>query len=216
MKFKYDRQLILSTVFCTFPMFLTFFLYDSLPEMIPVHFTFNGTPNSFAQKAFVGYGIPAILMIINFFTHLLINNDPKKISQPKTFIIIIKYLIPFISLILVSSSLLISLGFYVSLGSLIPIFIGVLFIIIGRYLPKIKRNYTIGFKLPWTLDNDENFKKTNTLTGFIFMISGILILCSTILNPNFLYILFIIVILSILLIPTIYSYTLYKKQNNNK
>ena len=53
---------------------------------------------------------------------------------------------------------------------------GITYIIIGNYLPKTRQNYTIGFKLPWTYANEENWNKTNRLSGVINIVIGILII----------------------------------------
>ena len=51
---------------------------------------------------------------------------------------------------------------------------GLVFIIIGNYLPKCKQNYTVGIKLPWTLNSEENWNKTHRLAGYVFMLCGIM------------------------------------------
>lgn len=59
------------------------------------------------------------------------------------------------------------LGYSMMSGLLAQIFMGVVMIVIGNYLPKTHRNYIIGIRLPWTLENDENWRKTHRLAGKI-------------------------------------------------
>ena len=53
---------------------------------------------------------------------------------------------------------------------------GLLFVVIGNYLPKARRNYTIGIRLPWTLANEENWNRTHRIGGFLWVIGGILMI----------------------------------------
>lgn len=59
-----------------------------------------------------------------------------------------------------------------NIGLVVNILVGAVFIIVGNYLPKNKQNYSVGIKLPWTLDDEENWNKTNRLSGYLFIISG--------------------------------------------
>ena len=64
----------------------------------------------------------------------------------------------------------------IHVGTYIQSGIGVLFIILGNSLGKIRRNYFIGFKLPWTLSNDDIWNKTHRLGGKMFMLAGVIFL----------------------------------------
>ncbi len=86
----------------------------------------------------------------------------------------------------------------------------VLFIIFGNYLPKTKQSYSMGIKLPWTLNSEENWNRTHRLSGFLWVIGGALFLMLTFFGWWNLYVLLGIV-LAMALIPTVYSYLLYRK-----
>ena len=90
-----------------------------------------------------------------------------------------------------------------------PLF-GVLFIILGNYLPKTKHSYSMGIKLPWTLNSEENWNRTHRLSGFLWVIGGALFLMLTFFGWWNLYVL-LGIILAMTLIPTVYSYLLYRK-----
>lgn len=78
-------------------------------------------------------------------------------------------------------------------------------------MPKCKQNYTVGIKLPWTLSNKDNWNKTHRFSGFLWVLGGTTILLNTFLDISFSITIISIVLLVIL--PFIYSYNLYKKQN---
>jgi uncharacterized membrane protein len=77
----------------------------------------------------------------------------------------------------------------------------------------IKPNYFAGIRLPWTLENEENWKKTHLLAGKLFFAGGLLIAILCLLTPVIIsIILFITITIIVTIIPGVYSYRLYKKQ----
>ena len=93
---------------------------------------------------------------------------------------------------------------------LAELFMGLLFIIVGNYLPKSRQNYTVGIRVPWTLADEENWNRTHRMAGFLWVLCGILLLVCALCrvrNPVLIFgLLFVITI-----IPIVYSYLLYKK-----
>jgi len=95
--------------------------------------------------------------------------------------------------------------------------LGLLFSIIGNYMHNIKSNYFAGFRLPWTLENEENWRKTHLLGGKIWFAGGLLITVICLFTPLIAtVIIFFTVTFILVFIPCIYSYRLYKKQQQEK
>jgi uncharacterized membrane protein len=100
------------------------------------------------------------------------------------------------------------------MDAIAPLLCGVLFVIIGNYMPKIKQNYTMGIKLPWTLNSVENWNKTHRFGGFVFVLMGLWMIISAVLRLHF--ILAILPALACTFLPVIYSYLLYRKESEGK
>ena len=201
-----NNPLILSLTLCLLPTILCSFIYNKLPDKIPTHFDINGNIDSYGSKLFVCIILPLILCIFNIITHLIINNDPNKI--------LIYFLAPLMSVIFIPTTILISLGININMSVIAPVFMSIIFIFIGNYLPKCRQNYTIGIRLPWTLNNKENWKKTHRLAGLLFVISGILNILITIIFPNLSFYTLTISLIVSAIIPAIYSFLMYKKYKN--
>lgn len=210
MKNKIDKTLVISIILCLTPMLLTIMLYDKLPSQVAVHWNNKGVPDNFASKAFAGFGLPGILALLHIFTYVMISNDPKRVNYPKVLKLLLKWLIPVMSLILVPVTLFIALGVEINLNLYAPIFLGILITIIGNYLPKTKQNYTLGIRLPWTLNSEENWNKTHRISGYVWTVGGIGIILSSWFNV-YSYILSMIILIVLVIIPALYSYLLYKK-----
>ena len=101
-----------------------------------------------------------------------------------------------------------ALGMDIDIGVIVNIMVGIMFIILGNYVHKVKQNYTVGMKLPWTLNSEENWNRTNRMTGWIQILSGLLFLMNSLLLKT--EIVFAVILL-VILVPMIYSFILYKK-----
>jgi len=105
-----------------------------------------------------------------------------------------------------------AMGVELSMELLMPVLMGVLFIIVGNYLPKCKQNYTIGIKIPWTLDSEENWNQTHRMAGRLWVIGGILMIFAVFLPNKFMVAAMVVVLLVMVTVPMIYSYRLYKNR----
>lgn len=210
---KNKKQIIITTLLCLLPIGLGLYLWDDLPQQVAIHFGSNGEANGYAPKAVAVFALPVMLAVFELLTVLIINKDPKKEGQSPKVRQITYWLFPILSLMVVP------LTFYKSLGKNIPVdviiyaFLGLLFITMGNYLPKCKQNYTIGIKLPWTLNDADNWNYTHRLSGFVWVIGGFGMLVNCIINNN---ILLICVLGAILIFPFIFSFTYYLRHQDKQ
>ena len=91
----------------------------------------------------------------------------------------------------------------------IYLLVGVVFIVLGNYLPKVKQNYYLGIKLPWTYKSEENWNKTHRMAGKLWVAGGIIFLLNFFVKIKWLE---LIIMLLMILVPTIYSYLYSKKE----
>jgi len=147
---------------------------------------------------------------INIFTHFTINNDPKKMNAASALMYMAKWSIPIMSVILMPVTLFIALGYKIPIEIIVPGIVGIIIVAFGNYLPKCKQNFTVGIKLPWTLNSEENWNKTHHMAGYLWILGGFfMIIGSCMRMPGIPLTLIIILIITI--IPFCYSYWLYKK-----
>lgn len=91
-------------------------------------------------------------------------------------------------------------------------FLGLLFLVLGNYLPKVRQNYTVGIKLPWTLNDETNWNKTHRLAGKLWVVGGLALFIFGLFGIENGSIIFISLAV-ILVVPMIYSYRLFKNDN---
>lgn len=201
--------LIITTLVCLLPMLIAAFVYQDLPAQIATHWGADGTPNGYSSKAFACFGLPAIMAGLNIFLNILLDNDPKRKNVNNRILIVSKWCIPVVSLVASTLTLAFALGYKVSISRITPAMVGVLLIALGNYLPKCKQNYTVGIKLPWTLNSEENWNRTHHLSGYLFILAGIVMTVTAFIpSAAFLTLPFILIAA---FIPMIYSFVLFKK-----
>jgi uncharacterized membrane protein len=210
MKVKVDKLMIISTLICLLPLILSLVMYDKLPDTMPIHWDINGNPDGYGSKAFAAIGLPFMMAGLNLVTHFVLNTDPKKAYPSAVLKLIGKLTIPILTVILVPIAIFAGLGYDIPIEKIVPAIVGLLFIATGNYLPKSKQNYTIGIKLPWTLNNEINWNKTHRLAGYLWVIGGIVMFVNSFLQLYWTAV-FIVLMCVMTIIPAIYSYSLYKK-----
>ena len=193
--------------------------WNSLPEKVAIHFDLKGTPDRYGNKSELLIMV-IVLSLMSVGTYFLLSNiykiDPKKYAaenkdrlQRMGFAISI--FMSAVCCVIIYSTIEGSIEFgirYIFAG------VGLLFCLIGNYMHNMKPNYFAGLRVPWTLNNEENWRKTHLLAGKLWFAGGLLIAILCVLLPDTLsLIIFFALTVVLIIIPVIYSYRMYK---NNK
>lgn len=207
-KIKFKKESVISVIISILLFAIVNLLfYKKMPETLPTHWGFNNKIDGYSSKFTTLITTPLLLIFLNIFSCFMLDNDPKNKDKNNFVITIGKATIPLVMLITFVISVFYGLGKKINVMVIISIFVGFLLILIGNYLPKTKRNYTVGIKLPWTLNSDENWNKTHRLAGYFFILGGIFFLLTPFIRNEYLIFLTFMIIG---IIPAIYSFYLYK------
>lgn len=207
---KYKWQLIISSVIILLPIAAGLLIWNDLPAQIATHWGADGKPDGWSGKSFAVFGIPFILLAVHCICIFFTAHDPKNKEQNSKVFNMVLWIIPIISLIVCGCSYAFALGNDINIGMIARILIGIMFVIIGNYMPKCKQNFTIGIKIPWTLQNEENWNKTHRFAGRFWVFGGFLFLVTMFVPMEyFMYILLPLIFLMVVG-PIIYSYLYYK------
>lgn len=204
------KTLILTLMIDLIPIVVGTILYDKLPDQMVTHWNFEGVADGWSSKAFTVYVLPLIFVAVNIVCYFSIFLDPKRKNIGDKLFDLCLWIIPVLSIFTFAQTIGTGLGYEINPSKIMPVFICLLFIIIGNYLPKTKQSYTMGIKIPWTLESEENWNKTHRMAGFLWVVCGIIgLVCSLFgfLNP----VVFLTLIFVMVLVPVIYSYLLYRK-----
>lgn len=186
--------------------------FPALPDKVPVHWGLNGEPNRYGSKLenlFLS-ALPLVLLIL---FKIIPAIDPKRESfqkHSKAYSILILFIILFISAMNLMG-LFSALGYKINFSVVLPIFLGILFIVIGNYLSQIRPNYFVGIRTPWTLASEYVWRKTHRFGGYVFVIIGLFSFFSFLLNGLGMYLFLAALIIGMVTI-ILYSYLIFKKR----
>jgi uncharacterized membrane protein len=200
------------------PFLYLFEVYSSLPDVVPTHFGIDGKPNGYSNKSNLIW-ILGFVALISGGSYLLIKHLPK--IDPKRTAAMASGKLRNIALAVVAlmSAIMISIMYSAIHGSFLHpriLFsvLGIFFTMIGNLMYNIKPNYFVGVRIPWTLENEDNWRATHRMAGILWVIGGLLITIVTLFLPAQAGEYFFMVITAILaLAPIIYSFVYFRKHN---
>ena len=205
---KHLKLLIITSLVILLPILAGVALWDQLPNPMPSHWNAAGEVDGWSSKPFAVFGLPLILLAAQWLCMLGTAADPKKNNHPEKIMHLVLWIIPVLSVVMHTFVYLITLGYGVRMEVAMPILIGLIFAIIGNYMPKCKQNYTIGIKIPWTLNNEENWNKTHRFAGWLWTVCGILIMLTGFFGGVWV---FLPITILMVLAPVVYSYILHRR-----
>ena len=207
---KNKWTMLVTSLLILLPIAVGLILWEQLQEQMPIHWNAAGEVDGWCGKTQGVRLMPLVLLAVHWLCVLVTGQDPKNKDKNEKAKAMIVWLIPVLSLVVNGMVYASALNRDVNIQTLLPIFLGVVFLVIGNYLPKCSRNSTIGLKLPWTLNRDENWNATHRLTGKIWMPGGLVVAATVLLPANLSFWIMIAIGAVMVLVPAGYSYWFYK------
>ena len=205
---KYWKLLIVTSLVTLLPMVAGLILWNQLPEQLPAHWNMAGEVDGWLGKPVFVFGMPALMAALQWVMVVASGADPKNKNISDKVMQLILWLIPVLTIVLCTVTYMTVMGLPVSVDIVMPIFMGLMFVIIGNYLPKCKQSYTVGIKVAWTLNSEENWYRTHRFAGILWVIGGILGMATAFVGG---FVAFMVIMAIMAVAPVVYSYILYRK-----
>ena len=193
------------------PLIYLLTIWNTLPETIPIHWNLRGEIDGTGKKEtllWITFLLPVLTYLIFSIAPMI---DPKrrlqnmgdKLMKLKFAIVL---MMSVLALFIIYSSKQEELN-----SNRITMILGALYVIFGNFFPTIKPNYFIGIRVPWTLNNDDNWKQTHQFAGKFWLIGGILIIVSSLYSkPGINNIFSLLITIVIVIVPIVFSYKFHK------
>lgn len=204
--------------FVLLPFIYLTYLWNSLPEKVPIHWNLKGEIDDWGSK----YSLIVIVFLLPVLTYVLMLLIPKIDPKKRVEFMGGKYFqIKFVLVVFMSVLALFiihsSNSQTLSSPSIVLVLIGLLFMALGNYFKVIKQNYFLGIKTPWTLESEEVWKLTHILAGKLWIVGGLLIVISSLVIPEDInFYLFMTITAIITIVPIVYSYIKFKELKSLK
>ena len=209
---KNKKYWLITSAITLVPILLGLILWNKLPDQLPTHFGVDGAADGWSGKGFAVFGIPLMMLgfhIVIFFATRL---DKQNRGHNEKVMNLVGLIFPVMSIV---NSVIIythAMELELNLSMLLFPMLGLLFIVIGNWLPKIKQNSTLGIKIKWTLYNEENWNRTHRFAGFVWVIGGVIFCLMGFVAEKALLFLLPIQIILLACVPMVYSWNLARKQ----
>jgi uncharacterized membrane protein len=212
-KILFSKADVISLFVICFSFAVSFYFYSHFPERVPTHWNFAGVADGWSGRGFAAFFFPIVVLGIYALISIAPFLDPKKERYEefaKAYGMIKIIIVSFMTLVYVVVGLA-GTGVPIDVGFLVPVLVGLFFIALGNYMGKIKMNWMVGMRNPWTLSSEEVWNKTSCLAGKTMMCAGVLFFVMSYVSTGWRPVLLIGAIAIIILVPNIYSFVLFRK-----
>jgi hypothetical protein len=176
MKFFKWKDFLVTGLVCLLPILLGLSLWEKLPDVMAIHFNVYGEADNYASKAFVVFGLPVIMVLVQWFNCFVNDINSYKHGAKIKLETVTKWIIPILTVVLQIITLCYSLGWNIDIRKAVSFIVGIIFVLIGNYLPKF--DYVKNYNL-----ETHKARKINRFIGYETVIMGILFFISILLPP---------------------------------
>lgn len=201
--------------FDIFVWIMTFILIGAIffmPDIIPIHWNANWQIDSYGSRYYLF--ILAVIPLLAYYGMLLMKKiDPHKgdiEKRAKTYNIF-RYGLTCFFICLAVLVYYLSLNPTADIQMLLLLLMGMIFIGVGNYMPKLPQNYFLGIKTPWTLANEYVWRKTHKIGGYTWIVIGFIIMAFGLLNLPYENIMVVTLVIGDVVFMMIYSYMIYRQ-----
>lgn len=216
LKKEWVQIIILAVPYCAAAL-----LWDRLPAKLPIHWNYRGEVDGYAGKVFGTLFLPSVGVVMALLLPLLRRLDPKcrnydeetKASIAgvfRTSRLAISLFMTVISL----ATLAVAMNVPVNISRVVTGGMGVLFIVLGNCMGRLRPNYFAGFRTPWSLESRTVWLKTHRLGGRLMMLcgAGVLVESFVLPVPVLIFAAVIPVLILVGIVPAVYSYFSYRAE----
>lgn len=186
--------------------------WDSLPERVPTHWGISGEPDAWGSRSSLFILPLAALGILALLT-LLLRIGPRRQNLERaestwwTVVNIAMAMLCALHLVVLAASL----GWNVDVSRIVYAAAGLGIAAMGNYMPRMRPNWWMGIRTPWTLENDEVWRETHRVGGRWMLVGGLIGAASVVLPAPTNFYVFMTAVMTCALVPVVYSYFVWRR-----
>lgn len=191
-------------------------MYQGLPDQIPVHWNLAGEIDRWSDTSFMSvFQLPLMVLALYVLFMVMPYFDPKQrnVYRSKDLYFAALNVTSVLFALIFAGSLAAAFNPSLAIDKLVMVGVGMMLSVIGNYMGRAKRNWTVGARFSWTLSDDEVWARTNRLAGRLFMLAGLISIASALVPAPWNMIVMLTAVLATLPITYVYSMLLYKKKH---
>jgi len=165
---QHKKTIILTSLLTLLPMPVGLLLWNRFPETMAIHWGITGEADGYASPGFAVLGLPLIMLAVQWLCIFFTARDKGNQGRNQKMLRLVLWIIPIISnlSLLGLYAFALDVEFSPVVWTVVPM--GLLFAIIGNYMPKTRMNSTMGIKVPWTYSSEANWNATHRFAGKVW------------------------------------------------
>lgn len=190
---------------------LTIYFYSDLPDQIPTHWNSRGQVDDYTAKPWGAVIFPGMSLAVFLMMKLIPVISPRgfRTDEFRPVVNVFQLTLVAFTAGIGVLTLLEALGYQTPINRLVFAATGLLLIIIGNFMGKVRKNFFLGIRTPWTLASDEVWSRTHRLGGRMLMLGGAVMILNAIIQLPIQV--SVLAVVALALIPVAYSYILYRR-----
>jgi uncharacterized membrane protein len=149
--------------------------YPQLPAEVATHFDINGDPNGWSSRSFAALMMPVLGVVLLLIFATLPRIDPRRANYSKfgstywTVANSVGILLAGLHIVMLGKAL----GWAVDMTRVVGLGLGGLLVLLGNLMTRLRPNWFMGIRTPWTLSSDVVWRKTHRFGGVAFVLAGL-------------------------------------------
>ena len=209
---KNKKRLAITSLLILLPIPVGLLLWKQFPATMAIHWGITGQPDGWAGPILSVVAIPLTMLALHLLCILFTLRDPGNKNRNQKMLSLVVWVTPVVGNISCFGIYALALGWKFSPVTWTMLPMGLLFAVIGNYMPKTRMNSIMGIKIYWTYTSEANWNATHRFAGKVWMIGGIAIALCALLPHKWAIAVMMAMFLLLVLLPTLYSRRYYKKE----
>ncbi|MGA9532351.1 MAG: SdpI family protein [Anaerolineales bacterium] len=189
-------------------------LWRRLPDSMPIHWNAAGQPDGYGSRLVGAFLMPVVMVGIYLMFEVLPRIDPRRRNYERfadTYRFLRTLLILFMMLVHGLTLYSVVYGGNMLSSNLMFAAVGLLFVLLGNYMPRFRPTWFVGIRTPWTLSSDRIWRKTHRLGGRLFFLVGLALIAAIWLPAQWIEFVLLGAVLVAAIVPIAYSYWLFRQ-----
>lgn len=189
-------------------------VYGMLPERIPTHWNLRGEVDDYSSRAFGAFFMPAMILGVWLLLRAVPHIDPRRTNIEKfrdTYETMVALVVSFM-VVLHVAVLGAALGWPISIARIAPFGVGALLVIVGNLMPRVRSNFFMGIRTPWTLSSETVWVKTHRVGGYMLVGAGLIMMASAFVRSQLFATIAFASVAATAVATIIYSYVLWRSE----
>lgn len=208
---KLVHTLLISALFVLALLGVFFWFYPQMPPLVPTHWNAQGHIDGYMTPIHA-VGTPIVFLILLAVLTVVLPAISPRHYEIKPFAAVFGLVMLATQAVVFVAALGVVLnaaGHTVRMPLIAQFAVGALMLVIGNYMGKLRKNFFVGIRTPWTLTSDEVWARTHRLAGWLFMLAGLITIGAAVMGSSPWVL--IATVLTAALIPCVYSLVIYRR-----